>query len=135
MKAVNNKSTEKYIAKIDRNLPENEQTIFHIRQLTVEQESIIEDELGRVKPGGDFAINMGTQSLLALNMGLESVENLFDDDGKPVDMERDESKKLLAGKVRPFQESSLSRIPRAVRNEVAQYIINGRELGDETEKN
>jgi len=135
MKAVNSKTTENYIAECDRDLPESEQTIFKIRQLTVEQEAHIEDELGRVNQGGEFAINLGTQALLALNLGLADVENLVDDSGQAITMERDETKRYLPGKIRPWKNDSLSKIPRAVRNEVAQYIINNGKISGETEKN
>jgi len=135
MKAVSVNSTTDYICKCDRGLPKEEQTVFKIRSLSVEQEAVLEDALGQVKQGGDFAVNLGSQALLALNLGLENVENLTGPKGKAVKMERDERKALLKGGVRPWKDESLSQIPRAERNEVAQFIINGGQLTETEAKN
>ena len=131
MKAITPNSSIEYICKEDLNRPKKEQTVFRIKQLSVSEEAFIEDQLGKVKKGGDFAVSVGTQSLIALHIGLIGVDNLQNGDGKPITFQRDQSGHPIFGAVYPWKNKCLSAIPRRVRNEVAQYIINGGELEED----
>lgn len=135
MEFISPKSTFKYILKCDRDKSEEQQTIWHFFYLTAEEEALISDKLGQVKEGGDFAINLGTQGMLALDLGLAEIENGFCDN-KPVILERDETRKYIPNtKKRPWKRTILDMIPQKERQELANVAINSGELEEEDRKN
>jgi len=128
--------TFEYICREDRDLPQDEQTVFVCGHLTVEQDEDIENRLGALTDDG-YQVAMGSISLLALHYGLKSVKNI-DGKGADLNLERDETKKLLKGGLRPWktkQGEGLSLIKKSARNEVAQAIRAGGNLSEEELKN
>ena len=68
MKAIDIKTTANYVCKRERDLKQEEQTVFEIKFPNLKQETFIEDELGHIKKGsGNFGVALGTQEALALH--------------------------------------------------------------------
>ena len=136
MKAISPNQTFKYIMKSERELPPEEQTVFHCNLLSAEQEALVDDNTG-VSTKDGYQLTIGTSNLLALHLGLFKIENMADADGNPFQLKRDETKaKDTLPKVgRPWLMSCIDRIPREARDEVAVAIKTGGELEDETVKN
>lgn len=133
---VNPGDTFEYVCRADRGLKKEEQTVFVCGHLTVEQDEDIENKLGSLTDDG-YQVAIGSVSLLALHYGLKSVKNI---DGKGTDLvlERDETRKILKGGVRPWKSETgkgLSMIKKSARREVAQAIRAGGELSEEELKN
>jgi len=136
MEFISPKSTFKYILKCDRDKPEEEQTIWHFFNLTADEEAVLSDSLGQVKSGsGDFAVNLGTQGLIALDLGLAEIEN-GNFNGNPVVLERNIQKSPIKNtKKKPWKRDVLDMIPKEERSELASVAINGGELEEEERKN
>jgi len=133
---INPGDTFEYVCKEDRELPKNEQSVFVCGFLTVEQDEDIENKLGSLTDDG-YQVAMGSISLLALHYGLKSVKNI-DGKGNDLVLERDETKKVLKGGVRPWKTKTgegLSLIKKSARQEVAQAIRAGGNLSEEERKN
>ena len=130
MDAINPNSTFDHVCKCDRNEPPEKQTIWKIKYLSVREEAILSDNLGAVNKEGDFRINLGTQGLMALHIGLMVPENWN------APLERDLSAHpVYPGGPKPWKESHLSKIPRKQRAELSQVVINGGEEEEEERKN
>lgn len=133
MKGISPKDTFDFICKEDRELPEDEQTVFVCNYLTVDQEAYLDDRLGFVTDDG-YQVALGSTALIALHYGLEDIKNL-EVDGEPVRLERDRTAKKLKGGIYPWKSSVLSKIPKAARAEVAEAIKAGGEITEEERKN
>lgn len=135
MDAVTPGTTTDYICKCDRGKPTDKQTVFKLSVLTIQEDALITNALGQVTQGGDLKVNLGTQSLLALNLGLDGVENL-NNKGKEFVFVRDEKALMIKPtRKRPWSDASLEAIQKDERSEIAQVIINGGELTEEQLKN
>jgi len=75
--------TIEYVLQRDRELPENERTVFELGMLSARQKMQVYDELvsadetGRLKPGA-----LGTSCLRACQAGIRGIRNLRDIHGK-----------------------------------------------------
>jgi len=113
---LNPKKITRLVLPLEKDLPENEQTIFYLATLTVEQESEIMDSLftkdGR-KPYRQYD--------KAFEIGVVNVENLID----------------LEGKIIPYEPTKefICKIPRSVRDEVALRVLQNLERTIEDTKN
>lgn len=133
MEAITPNSSFDYVCKADRDLPKEKQSIWKIKHLSAREEAIIEDAMGEMTKGGNFAINLGSQALLALNIGLNGVENF--PPSKPIKFKRDESSMVPGTNIRPWRDRDLSSIPKSARAELAKVIIDGPNLTEEESKN
>ena len=133
MKGISPKDTFTHVCLQDRELPKEEQTIFTLGYLSVEQEAHVDDSSGCTTNAG-YQIQTGTVYLLCLHYGLKSITNL-PIDGKEIVLERDETKPKLKGGIYPWKLECLNKIPKSARNEIAQKIRFGGELEEEERKN
>jgi len=130
MKLLNPDSTMDFVPLCDRDLPKEEQAVFELSFLTVDEEALITDKLGQVGADGDFKVNLGSQAVTALDLGLAGarVEGLS--------LKRDETSKYYpCTKKRKWDRKELSKIPPAVRQEVAREIMRQSNITEEEEKN
>ena len=96
MIAVTTKKIHEYILTDDRQLPENERPVFHIRTLTANKfAKVINlfEKLQADKSGGLEQVNSIISEILRLS--LKSWDNLRDDDAQTVEFNRDEVQKIL----------------------------------------
>jgi len=125
-----------YILPSERKLPKEDQTIFKLKLLTIEQEAYLDNIDGVSKT--EYKVNAGTKMIDALNMGIEDVINFYvGDDEKPFEFQRDETKKLKTypGKIRPWKSEHLGLIPKDDRSELYLAIKGVSELEEEEAKN
>lgn len=136
MKAISPKSTYKYICKEDRDLPPEEQTVFTLRHLSVEQDAFLTDKGGYLTDDG-YNMHSGTVGLMCLDMGLVEISNMPAEDGAPAELARDETRsaKTYPGNIRPWKRECLDAIPKAARIELVAQIRFGDELEESEEKN
>lgn len=136
MKPVKLGTEKRYIPLCDRDLPKKDQTAIVITDLSLEEHALLTDSLGQVRQNGDFAVNLGSQGLLAWDLGVSGIENFVGDNGKPISLDRDLAKRYIGstGK-RPWKRDSLGMIPRDVISEVSSLVINGGDLTEDERKN
>lgn len=136
MKPVKLGAERQYIPECDKGLSKGKQTVIVITDLTLEEHALITDSLGQVRQNGDFAVNLGSQGLLAWDLGVAGVDNFQDEDGNAIVLKRDESKRYISNtRKRPWKRDILGRIPRDVIAEVSTIVMNGTELTEEEKKN
>jgi len=134
MKFLNPESTIDYVCRCDRDKPKDEQVVFELTTLTIEEEALISNTYG-YKENGEMTINLGDQTVLALNLGLAGIRNA-EVNGKPLELVRDEVKKFYPGtKKRPWKTNVLNMIPPRERQEIAEEIKRLSNLTEEEEKN
>ena len=106
-----------------------DQTVFSVTTLTFEQDTFIENQISE-------GVGEGTILANVLNMGLKGVKNLKGDGGT-VELERQEVKEgeLLPGKVAPWKNESISRIPILQRSILSKQIRFGNQLTGKEVKN
>jgi hypothetical protein len=86
--ALDPKSTFPYVLLEDRSLPEDQQTIFQLRGLTVAEEAQVSDSMLLAHSGTDeVAFRAGTQQLTVLRFGLRGWENFRTAEGEEVPFE------------------------------------------------
>jgi len=136
MKAISPNGTFNFIDPSERNNKPEDQTTFVCSYLSVEQESLLDDNMGYQGPEG-YNLTIGKSNLLALHMGLKEILNFPDENGNPVELKRDETKfsKALPGVGRPWQMDILDRIPKETRDNVANAIKAGARLDEAETKN
>lgn len=132
MRALDIKDTRDYIPECDRNLPENEQTVFVLKTLSAKDQAIVDDKTGSVDAEGGYKITVGTQNLLLIHLGLVDVRNFKDSNGNDVKLTR--SDKLING-IHEISNDFIIRIPKDIRSEIAYAIRKGYQLEDEEVKN
>lgn len=115
MKPVSNKKTIQYVCIEDRDLPEAEQTIFELKALSYEEESILEDMISIAD--GSMQLNLGSKNLAALQFGLVSVKNFGD-----FQVTRNMLKPKFYGIIAPLNSDIIDAIPKEVRAELAMAI-------------
>lgn len=125
MKSVNPEAVRAIIAEGDENAKAEDQTVFETTQLTVEEFAYLQDLSG----------SPGTFTMAALTLGLSGAKGLYDTAGNPVQFKRDESKRAIVGKKKPFLEPCLSYIPPRERDRLAALIYKGVGLEEAEAKN
>ncbi len=136
MRAVQQIESRVYVCERERELPEAEQTRFHLVALTPTEQAFIEDGyFGADLVDGGRMVRAAQQGIHALSLGISRVDNLLREDGAPVILERDTSQPRLPGGKFPWKEASLAMLPKSVRAEVALQIINHAYLDETTRKN
>lgn len=127
IQAIDPKSPFKYIPKCERDKPAEEQSAFFLRPLTARQNAVMQDKISEIctdknRKEAVIRVHSGSQVLSALEMGLVGWENFKGVDGKDI----------------PFRagaEEMFDYIPADVRRELAEVVIEGRELPEIAEKN
>jgi len=75
--------TERYILREDRNSPEDQQTVFHLKQLNARVRSMIQDDSFDVSvtdEDGEVRARFGSTLYNAVRFGVEGFDNLRDPD-------------------------------------------------------
>ena len=86
--ALDPKSTFPYVLEEDRDLPEDQQTVFQLRGLTVSEEAQVSDSMLLAHSGSDeVAFRAGTQQLTVLRFGLKGWEKFHTAEGEEVKFE------------------------------------------------
>jgi hypothetical protein len=126
-----------YVLLQDRELPLEDQTIFHIRPLKVKERSAVQDGTlvteidwaGPKNQGGKGIMRhlSGTQQMLALTCGLEKIENLKTESGEVLVYNKD----LPSG----LKEKVLDRLNPEWLKEISEKILVLSGLSKEEEKN
>jgi len=116
-------SDHNYITLCDQELPEDQQTIFILSDLTIGQSEYIERSSGR-----------GSLTLRTLHVGLKGIIN-FKLDEKPFSFLRDGNGQSLPGNLKPWKSDHLKKIPALERNEIADKILAINEITEEEKKN
>lgn len=124
MKCVNPEARDKMVAPGDEKLPAAEQTVFHMTQLTQEEQVFLTDIQGT-----------GSRIEFALHLGLASVDNFIGPDGKVVKLERDRTKREIVGDKKPWLQEQLVLIPFGIQDKVAGRILRGVGLTETEAKN
>lgn len=132
MKALTPKQKWEYVPLCDRNLPKEEQVVFILKPLIAEHRAIWQDHSASVV-NGQYVVQQGTQNLMLLNFGLDSVNNLKDYNDNPVVISRNESRSYYG--VQPLTEEFLAAIPYDIQIEVATEIYHGTTVGETEVKN
>lgn len=120
MIATNPKSTWDYVLLEDRALPKAQQTVFHLKHLTVAEEHQTYDGLDRIGAIGLGRRDLGTSYLRSLRSGLTGWSNMQDGKGGFV-----EATKNPFGQV---SDESLQRLSLDQRLELARAIEGGLEI-------
>ena len=123
MIALDPKDDWEFIPTCDRNLKDSEQTKFILKHLDAKEDAYLSDRLGQIKDG-DYAINLGTQNLITLHIGLKDVINFKDAKGKQVKLKRNTKENKICGD-HPLHMEFINRIPKEIRTEVAVAIADG----------
>ena len=110
MKGVKFDQPHEYISKCDRELPEEEQTVFMVQFLSAKQQAKLRDMMYSVSGIGNARSEKfltGSAALKALQFGLKGWKNFkYEDTGEEI----------------PFSEDNFSCIPPAERDEIVNYI-------------
>ena len=126
-----------YVLKQDLELPESEQTSWHIRPLKFKEKAKIQDSsivthLGWAGAKGErkdaeMHHMTGTVAKMALEAGLVKIENLTDSNGNPVAFHQDQTP--------ANREKVLDMIPPAWLKEIAEEILKISGMTEEEQKN
>lgn len=120
MIATNPKSTWNYVLLEDRALPKEQQTVFHLKHLTLAEEHQTYDGLDRIGGVGLGRRDLGSSYLRSLRAGLSGWSNMPDGQGGFV-----EPKKDAFGQI---SDESLQRLSLNQRIELARAIENCLEI-------
>jgi len=121
--ALDPKSTFPYVLECDRTLPEEEQTIFQLRGLTVAEEAAVADSMILAHGGSDeLTFRAGTHQLSVLRFGLRGWEKFLDPDGKEVSFDSTKSHP------RHVSDPCLDRLEPTHRQELTTAILDRGEI-------
>lgn len=133
MIAVSTTKTFEYVCECDKDLPREVQTIFTLKPLTAREKALLQNNSGYLNDSGDFAASTGTKNLLAVHLGLQSVDNFNDREGLPVEMKR--SNKKLSGIYSPIKDEFLDCLPGGIIEELASVIMDHNNINEDDLKN
>lgn len=122
-----------YVCIADRDLPEDQQTVWILSPLTARQRAAMDDQYitarATAKEGSDaetsFGLRIHGRNHAALVKGLRGWKNFLDKDGSEVRPTN------APGKNAGLSDQCISRIPDAVRDELAAVILDGFDAGAE----
>lgn len=116
--ALDPKATFPYVLEDDRKLPEEEQTIFTLRGLTVAEEARVADSMISSIPGAEeLSFRSGTHQLTVLRHGLRDWSGFPDASGGKVDFETTRSHPKMV------TDECLDRLSSAHRTELVNAIL------------
>lgn len=82
--AIDPNKTFEYVLLCDRELPPEEQTIFHLKALSARELAEIQDKAARADMDGNFEFRSGSQTLRILEIGVRGWKNLRDAQGNEI---------------------------------------------------
>lgn len=124
--ALDPKSTFTFILAEDRELPEDQRTIFELRGLTVSEEAQVSDSMLMAHSGTDeVAFRAGTHQLTVLRYGLRGWENFLDAAGQAVAYE------TTKGHPKVVTDGCLDRLLPKHRQELVQAILDRGEINSD----
>jgi hypothetical protein len=116
--ALDPKATYEYVLEEDRKLPEEEQTVFTLRGLTVAEEARVADNMIASIPGQEeFAFRSGTHQLTVLRFGLRGWSNFKSATGSEVTFD------IGRGNPRQVTDEALDRLLPRHRQELVGAIM------------
>ena len=116
--ALDPKATFEYVLEDDRKLPEDKQTVFTLRGLTVAEEAKVADSMISSIPGQEeLSFRSGTHQLTVLRFGLRGWRGFKDAEGKHVEFEAGR------GSPRHVGDASLDRLLPRHRQELVGAIM------------
>jgi hypothetical protein len=148
MRALTANSTWKHVfpedlekdEKGELKVPPEQQTEWELYTLDASEEAYLQDRIGSMSDDG-YSVKLGTQDLLALDLGLKGAANFTNENGDAVILERDQSAaQINAGSIkrRPWRrgfDKGISQIPKDVRSRLAALILKGPKLSEVEAKN
>ena len=122
--ALDPKSTFPYVLKDDRALPEDQQTVFQLRGLTVAEEASVSDSMILAHSGSDeMSFRAGTHQLTILRYGLRGWDKFNDAAGGEVAFEQTKAHP------RCVSDACLDRIETKHRAELSGAIMERGDIG------
>lgn len=82
--AITPNSTFEYVLKVDRDLPEEERTLFRLRALSAAEQAKVEDQTASLSREDEIRVRSGSTILEALRLGLVGWEGFRDENGNEV---------------------------------------------------
>ncbi len=125
MRAANPKATRVYVLPEEQDLPEKVQTRWKFSNLSTEERCAI----------ANVQDQTGTMVAWAIHLGLAGAENFLDENGNEVEFKRDNEKRFLVGKKRPWSSDTLDQIDFKTLEALAIEILKGEELSRAEAKN
>jgi hypothetical protein len=121
MRAADPNATIDHVFEEDKGLPSEQQTIFPVQQLTVEERAFLKNLRG----------NEGTVTLYAIHLGIGAPRQFFDHKGNPIVFQRDEKAPVILGNKRPWKTECLAYLLPHVMDELATLVLRGIDSGIE----
>ena len=116
--ALDPKSTFPYVLECDRKLPNEQQTVFKLRGLTVAEEASVSDSMILAHSGTDeLAFRAGTHQLTILRFGLRGWEGFVNGEGAEVRFEQGK------GHPRHITDECLDRLSTKNRTELSNAVM------------
>jgi len=116
--ALDPKATFEFVLEDDRSLPEEEQTVFTLRGLTVAEEARVADSMISSIPGAEeLSFRSGTHQLTVLRFGLRGWRNLPTASGGEVKFD------MTRGNPRVVTDDCLDRLLARHRSEISAAIL------------
>lgn len=121
--AIDPKEEFDYVLKADRELPEEQQTVFKLRPLSHTQRTKLQDMEYRWERGTDvISMPQGSMSHQILQCGLAGWTNLRDAEGNEIEFRTGKVVNVLGKNVSPVADACLDRLHPADLQELAQAI-------------
>ena len=121
--ALDPKEPFDYVLVAERDLPEEDRTVFHLRGLTIEEETNLNNGMLSSQMGGDEVNwNTGDYQLSTLKRGVLGWENFMDKRGEPVPFRTMDPGKATSRKMAGVTNECLNTISSTDRTELANAI-------------
>jgi hypothetical protein len=115
MRAADPNATYRHIFDEDKALPPEQQTVFPLSNLTVQERAFLRNLKGAE----------GTIILYALHLGLGAPENFRDQAGNPIVFQRDDKAPVILGNKRPWKEECLGYLLPETQEKLSELILKG----------
>lgn len=112
--AINPSGAFDYVCRSERELPESQRTVWHLRCLTVAEEVAMFEAVTREQ-------DAAKQRLMVLRAGIVGADNFLDETGAAIKWE-DQLTRVFGLERRVPTDAWLSRVPTMVRTELANAI-------------
>jgi hypothetical protein len=124
--ALDPRATFDYVLQEDRELPEEQQTVFELRSLTVSEEARVADSMIASVPGQDeMSIKSGSYQLQILRCGLRGWRNFKTTAGTDAQFD------VTKGNPRHVTDECLDRLSSANRTELTNAITEHSSVSEE----
>jgi hypothetical protein len=133
MKALSPRQVMRFVPSCDRKKPSEQQTVFLLKPLTVEEEDILEDSFWRLSQNGQKnRPSFSSKCTMAVHLAIVKIENLEGVEGS-VEPPREEIPDEFG--VNRIESDFMLSIPKPVRDEIALFVLNGMSPTEEERKN